>query len=124
MRSTRRCRQGLLCGLLAGARPGQDAKGCEREQIAHEIEKDEKLGQVGTRMRKIRTSLATKSVAEIGAENQLKTKSASLRNLSPARPPDDSESSLFLFLLCITPHGDNSERDQQHAPVRRRDAAS
>ncbi len=78
--------------MLAGVRSGQDAEKRERERIAREIEEDEKLGRVGTRTRKSRVSLTptTKSMAEIGAEHQLKTKSTSLHNLSRA----DADSSL------------------------------
>jgi len=84
--------KGCLRGMLAGVRSGQDAEKRERERIAREIEEDEKLGRVGTRTRKSRVSLTptTKSMAEIGAEHQLKTKSTSLHNLSRA----DADSSL------------------------------
>jgi ATP-dependent DNA helicase len=74
--------KGCLRGLLAGVRPGQDAAVRERERIAREIEEDERLGRVGIRTRKSKTSLTAKSVAEIGAEHQLKAKSAFLHNLS------------------------------------------
>ena len=80
--------KGCLRGLLAGVRSGQDAKERERERMEREIEEDELLGRVGTRTRKSRDSLAptAKSVADIGAEHQLKAKSASLL-LSSARAP-------------------------------------
>lgn len=72
--------KGCLRGLLAGVRSGQEAKERERERIAREIEEDEKLGRVGTRTRKSRTP-TTKSVAEIGAEHQLKTKMKEINNM-------------------------------------------
>ena len=74
--------KGCLRGLLAGVRPGQDATVRERERIAREIEEDERLGRVGIRTRKSKSSLTTKSAAEMGAEHQLKAKSAFLYNLS------------------------------------------
>ncbi len=40
-----------LCGLLAGARPGDDAGQRERDRTAREIEEGEKTGRVGTRTR-------------------------------------------------------------------------
>jgi ATP-dependent DNA helicase len=72
--------KGCLRGMLAGVRSGQDAAVRERERMAREIEEDEKLGRVGARTRMSRTSLTTKSVADIGAEHQLKTKSTSLHS--------------------------------------------
>ena len=72
--------KGCLRGVLAGARSGQDAAVRERERMAREIEEDEKLGRIGARTRMSRTSLNGKSVADIGAEHQLKAKSASLHN--------------------------------------------
>jgi ATP-dependent DNA helicase len=69
--------KGSLRGLLAGTRPGEDARQRERERIAREIEEDEKMGRVGIRTRGSRTSSTpTKSVAELGAEHAYKTKSA------------------------------------------------
>jgi ATP-dependent DNA helicase len=72
--------KGSLRGLLAGARPGDDARQRERERIAREIEEDEKTGRVGIRTRKSRASgtPTIKSVAELGAEHVFKTKSAFL----------------------------------------------
>lgn len=75
--------KGCLRGLLAGVRSGQDAAVRERERIAREIEEDEKLGRVGARTRKSRPSLTAKSAADVGAEHQLKAKSASLHTISP-----------------------------------------
>jgi len=43
--------KGSLRGLLAGARPVEDARQRERDRIAHEIEEDEKTGRVGARPR-------------------------------------------------------------------------
>ncbi|KAH9051384.1 SNF2-family ATP dependent chromatin remodeling factor snf21 [Lactarius deliciosus] len=69
--------KGCLRGMLAGVRSGQDEREREHQRIAREIEEDEKLGRVGTRTRKSRVSLAP-TVADLGAEHQLKAKSASL----------------------------------------------
>lgn len=79
--------KGCLRGVLAGARSGQDAALRERERMAREIEEDEKLGRIGTRTRMSRTSFNAKSVADIGAEHQLKAKSASLHS---CRLPTDA----------------------------------
>ncbi|KAI9449289.1 SNF2-family ATP dependent chromatin remodeling factor snf21 [Lactarius psammicola] len=75
--------KGCLRGMLAGVRSGQDAKERERDRIAREIEEDEKLGRVGIRTRKSRASLTptAKSVAEIGAEHQLKAKMKEINNM-------------------------------------------
>ncbi len=51
-----------------------------------------KLGRVGARKSRASLTLTTNSVAETGAVHRLKTKSASLHNLS--HPPADAESSL------------------------------
>lgn len=72
--------KGSLRGLLAGVRPIENARVREQERVEREIEEDEKAGRVGMRTRKSRGSLtpSAKSVAEIGAEHALKTKSESL----------------------------------------------
>jgi len=83
--------KGSLRGLLTGTRPGESAKERDRERIAREIEEDEKLGRLGTRTRKSRTSMAppaAKSTADLGAEHAFKAKCASpslfaLRTLNP-----------------------------------------
>lgn len=71
--------KGSLRGLLAGVRPGEDARQRERDRIAREIEEDEQSGRVGLRTRKSRGSItpAIKSVSEIGAEHAFSAKSAS-----------------------------------------------
>jgi len=63
--------KGGLCGLLAGTRPSEDARQRERDWVAHEIEEDEKTGQVGAQTRKSQGSITPliKSVSEIGAEH-------------------------------------------------------
>jgi len=82
--------KGSLRGLLAGARPGEDARQRERDRIAREIEEDEKTGRVGIRTRKSRGSLTPtiKSVSEIGAEHAFKAKSASPFCATCLRPAD------------------------------------
>jgi hypothetical protein len=71
--------KGSLRGLLAGVRPGEDARQRERDRIAREIEEDEQSGRVGLRTRKSRGSItpAIKSLSEIGAEHAFSAKSAS-----------------------------------------------
>ncbi|KAI0251647.1 SNF2 family N-terminal domain-containing protein [Lactifluus subvellereus] len=68
--------KGGIRGLLAGARPREDARERERERIAREIEEDERTGRVGIRTRKSRVSNtpAVKSAAELGAEHAFRTK--------------------------------------------------
>jgi len=63
--------KGSLCGLLAGARPSEDARQREWDWIACEIEEDEKTGRVGAQTRKSQGSItpSIKSVSEIGAEH-------------------------------------------------------
>jgi len=63
--------KGGLCGLLAGARPSEDARQRERDWVAREIEEDKKMGRVGARTRKSQGSITPliKSVSEIGAEH-------------------------------------------------------
>jgi ATP-dependent DNA helicase len=70
--------KGSLRGLLAGARPGGNARERERERIAREIEEDEKVGRVGIRTRKSRASIApaAKNAAELGEEFAFKAKCA------------------------------------------------
>ncbi|KAH9995294.1 SNF2 family N-terminal domain-containing protein [Russula vinacea] len=46
--------KGSLRGLLAGARPGGNARERDRERIAREIEEDEKMGRIGLRTRNSR----------------------------------------------------------------------
>ena len=72
--------KGSLRGLLAGGRPGGNARERDREWIAREIEEDEKMGKVGLRTRKSRASIApaAKSTVELGAEYEFKAKCASL----------------------------------------------
>ncbi|KAH9970340.1 SNF2 family N-terminal domain-containing protein [Russula compacta] len=75
--------KGSLRGLLAGARPSDNAKERERERIAREIEEDEKTGRVGARTRKSRASIApaTKSVSELAVEHAFKTKLKKVNNM-------------------------------------------
>lgn len=72
--------KGGIRGLLAGARPGEDARERERNRIAREIEEDEKTGRVGTRTRKSRVSnspaVKSKLAAELGAEHAFRAKCA------------------------------------------------
>lgn len=70
--------KGSLRGLLAGARPDGNTREREQEQIAREIEEDEKVGRVGTRTRKSRASIApmAKSTSEVGEEYAFKAKCA------------------------------------------------
>ena len=71
--------KGSLRGLLAGARPGGNARERDRERIAREIEEDEKMGRIGLRTRNSRASIApaAKSATELGEEFAFKTKRAS-----------------------------------------------
>ena len=111
--------KGSLRGLLAGVRPGEDARQRERDRIAREIEEDEQSGRVGLRTRKSRSSItpAIKSVSEIGAEHAFNAKSASHFGTTSLRLAD-MRMPLCLFL------GAHSEEGQQHASSERRNAAT
>ena len=89
--------KGSLRGLLAGVRPGEDARQRERDRIAREIEEDKKTGRVGIRTRKSRGSItsAIKSVSEIGAEHAFKAKSASPFYTTCLRPANTGTLCLF-----------------------------
>jgi len=79
-------------GLLAGAQPSEDARQGEWDQIAHEIDEDEKTCRVGAWTRKSQGSItpSIESVSEIGAEHTFKAKSASL-----------SAQGIFLLMIVL-----------------------
>jgi hypothetical protein len=105
--------RGSLRGLLAGARPGEDARQRERDRITRDIEEDEKTGRVGARTRKSRGNInpSIKSVSEIGAEHAFKAKSASFSARATFPRPANTKMLVFVF-------------GQQHASSERRDAVA
>jgi len=110
--------KGSLRGLLAGARPGEDARQRERDRIAREIEEDEKTSRVDARTRKIRGGITP--VIESVSRNRGKTRVRgeecvpfSARCLRPSKARN-----LALVL------GGHSEEGQQRASSERRHAVT